>query len=158
MRHRLLCQILYEIVSQTFLAGHHIKWNWVCLLHSFYWILFSIAFHHLLFEGFPADCKTRTTIYTGQPGRSRNPWPSDGSGSSLAYSNKRSTEVNWFSVSDNCRIPHWNNPSIYCAVLSTSPTEPAENPNSSENLWLFESGINAKDKTVTYVAMITSNR
>ena len=35
---------------------------------------------------------------------------------------------------------------------------PGDNPNKSENILFFDSGINANDNIVTYVAMIISNR
>ena len=52
-----------------------------------------------------------------------NPIPKDGSGSNFAYSSKRSIEVKWISVSDDCIIPHCNRSNKLIAVVNVSPTE-----------------------------------
>jgi hypothetical protein len=56
------------------------------------------------------------------------PWPwgdcNEGSLSSVVYSNRRSTEVIWFSNSADCRIPHCISPVSPTAWVIASPTSP----------------------------------
>ena len=55
-------------------------------------------------------------------------WPwgdcNEGSLSSVVYSNRRSTEVIWFSNSADCRIPHCISPVSPTAWVIASPTSP----------------------------------